>query len=140
VPVNRREARRVEQYMTTRSRLPAIALAAVAAAGLAACGSGGPSYPHSWCAPLVTQFHAKLEQAAYAAGLTALQGQGAPVGQFAADLAAYEHDKAEAATTNDDSFTALAGEPKAIAKVEADIKQLNATCGQPGDAWKSDSI
>ena len=119
----------------------ATAVAVVTAtAALAAFSSSGPSHPHAWCAPLLAQLRGHDNQAAYAAGLTRLQGSGAPVGKLAADLAVYENDKATADVPGTASFAALAAEPAAIAKVSADLQSLNAECGQPADAYKSDAI
>lgn len=116
------------------------ALAALAAAALltAACSSG-PSAP-SWCAPLITQLHAHESGQKYLDGLTALEKQGAPVAQLVKDDTAYRNDQATANTTGTGSFTALADEPKAIAKVGDDLKTLNAACGQPAGAYKSDNV
>jgi hypothetical protein len=123
--------------MTNRARLLAAVLMTLAAASLTACGSG-PSRP-SWCAPLIIQFHAHETRQAYLNGLAAVQGQGAPVGQLITDETAYTQDEADANGTGTNSFAALADAPKVLAKVSADLKGLNAGCGQPADAYKTDN-
>lgn len=123
--------------MTNRTALPAAALAVLAASLAAGC-SPGPSHP-AWCAPLVTQFHAKESRQAYLDGLAAVERQGAPVGQLITDEKAYTQDEADANVPGTDSFAALADAPKALARVSADLKSLNAECGQPADAYKSDN-
>lgn len=123
--------------MTNRARLLAAVLMTLAAVSLAACSSG-PSRP-SWCAPLVTQFHAHETRQAYLSGLAAVQAQGAPVGQLITDETAYTQDEADANGTGTNSFAALADAPKVLAKVSADLKDLNAECGQPASAYESDN-
>jgi hypothetical protein len=135
--VHRARPLRVKWSMTNRARLLAAVLMTLAATSLAACSSGA-SRP-SWCAPLITQFHAHETRQAYLSGLTAVQGQGAPAGQLIADETAYAQDEADANGTGADSFAALADAPKALAKVSGDLKALNAECGQAGDAYKSDN-
>jgi hypothetical protein len=122
--------------MTNYARYLAVVLTVLAAAGLAACSSG-PSYPHTWCAPLIAQFHAKQSQAAYVAGL---QSSGAPAGKLITDIGTYERDQATANVPGTASFSALAAEPGDLAVVSGDLKQLNAECGQAADAYKGDNI
>lgn len=119
--------------------LPAALAVAAATVALAACGSSAPSYPHAWCGPLIVQFHAKETRQAYLDGLVAVGKQGAPTGQLIEDETAYTQDEADAAGTGTDSFAALADAPKVLAKVSADLQQLNAACGQAGGAYKSDN-
>lgn len=80
----------------------------------------------------------RLHQQQFTAALTALEPSGAPVGKLVTDIGAYGKDQAAANIPGTDSFAALADEPKALAKVGADLKGLNAQCGQPADAYKSD--
>jgi hypothetical protein len=123
--------------MTYRAVPLAVVLAALAAVPLAGC-SPGPSHP-AWCAPLVSAFHAHESRQAYLNGLVAAEGKGAPAGKLIEDETAYTQDEADANGTGTDSFAALADAPKALARVSADLQQLNKQCGQPGDAYKSDN-
>lgn len=124
--------------MTNRAVPLAVVLAALAATSLTAC-SPGPPYPHAWCAPLIKQFHVKETCGAYLKGLAAVERQGGPVAALIADESAFAQDEATANTATTGSFAALAAAPAAIAKVIADLKQLNAACGQPASAYKSDN-
>ena len=120
-----------------RASLPLTALTAIAAVTLATgCSSSSPA--PAWCAPLVATFHAHQSRQAYLDGLVAAEGHGAPAGRLIEDETAYTQDEADAASTGTGSFAALAAAPKALAKVSADLKALNAECGQPADAYKSD--
>jgi hypothetical protein len=123
--------------MTSRASSLAVVLAALAIAPLAACSSG-PSRP-AWCSPLTAQFHAKETRQAYLNGLAAAEKSGAPVGRLIADETAYTQNQAAANTPGVAGFSALADAPKVLAKVTADLKALNAECGQAGDAYKSDN-
>lgn len=125
--------------MTNRARLLAAVLMTLAATSLAACSSG-PSRP-SWCAPLITQFHAKETRQAYLSGLAALQRQGAPLATLISDETVLARDEAVAGdpasgTAGFGAVTAAAGVVKFVI---ADQKQLNAECGQPADAYKTDN-
>jgi hypothetical protein len=122
-------------------RRSALAIVAVAAAALTAGCSSGPSHP-SWCGPLITQFHAKVTAQAYQSGLAAIERQGAPVRQLAADDAAYDKDRAVMDDPNSGTagYNAVFDAQKKLEKVEADLKSLNATCGQPSDAWQKDDV
>jgi len=123
-------------------KLPLLAASVVlAAAPAAACSSGAPSYPHSWCAPLIAQFHAKESRQAYLDGLSALQGQGAPVAQLVADENKYVKDQEAASDPGSGTggFDAIAAEPADFAKIGADLKTLNSECGQAADAYKGDN-
>jgi hypothetical protein len=113
----------------------------LAAAPAAACSSVAPSYPHSWCAPLIAQFHAKESRQAYLSGLTALQKSGAPVAQLIADESQVVKDVAAIndASSGTAGYTAGANAPGDLAKVAADLKTLNGECGQAADAYKSDN-
>jgi hypothetical protein len=122
--------------MTSCARSLAAVLTVLAAASLAACSSG-PSYPHTWCAPLIAQFHAHQAQAAYVAGL---QSSGAPVGKLITDIGTYEQDQATANVPGIASFSAGAAEPGDLAVVSGDLKALNAECGQAADAYKGDHV
>jgi hypothetical protein len=64
----------------------------------------------------------------YQAELAAFQKQGAPAGQYAADLAAYEHDKAVANSDSVASFAAVGAMGKDLARMSADLKALAAQC------------
>lgn len=121
-------------------KLPSLAAAALLAS-LAACGSSGTSYPHTWCGPLIAQFHAHESRQAYLDGLASLQKQGAPVAQLIADENKFVKDQETAADPGSGTagFDALAAEPADSAKIGADLKALNSECGQPGDAYKSDN-
>jgi hypothetical protein len=123
--------------MTNRAPLAA-ALTVLAAASLTGCGSG-PSYPHSWCPPLIAQFHAKESRQAYLSGLAAVQKQGAPVSRLITDESTYTQNQATADVPGTAGFAAVAAAPAVFAKVGADLKELNAECGQPADAYKSDN-
>lgn len=125
--------------MTPRTRLSAAALAAVAAASLAAGCSSSPASPHAWCTPLITQFHAKETRQAYLNGLAAVERQGAPVQALITDEAAYTQNQATASTPGTAGFGAVASAPAVLAKVSADLKELNSECGQDADAYKSDN-
>jgi hypothetical protein len=120
-------------------RVRALALAALAAVVLPGCSSG-PSYPHSWCGPLMTQLRTSETRSAENAGLAALQKSGAPVGELAADLTAYEHVLAAENGSGTASYSAVLNAPAALAKLGADLKQLNSECGQPATAYKSDIV
>lgn len=124
--------------MTNRARSLAVIVAVLTAASLAACSSG-PSSPHPWCAPLIVQFHAHESRQAYLNGLAAIEKQGAPVGKLITDETAYTQNQAAANTPGVAGFSALAGAPKVLARVSADLKELNAECGQAADAYKSDN-
>jgi hypothetical protein len=123
----------------TRRAAPLAALVLLAAAPLAAGCSSAPSYPHAYCGPLITQFHAKESRQAYLAGLAAVQKQGAPVAALIKDESAYARDEATASVPGTAGFGALAGAPAALGRVGADLQKLNAACGQPADAWKADN-
>jgi hypothetical protein len=127
--------------MSNRAWPLAAVLAVAAAAGLAACSSS-PSYPYAWCAPLITQFHAKETQAAYLAAILALDVPGVPLGNLVKDETAYAADKQAASdpASGTDGFSAVERAPGDLAKVSADLKQLNADCGQPADSYKSDNV
>lgn len=130
----------VQWGMTYRAVPLAVVVASLAAAGLAGCSSSSsPSFPHAWCGPLITQFHAKETRGAYLHGLAAAEKKGAPVAGLIADESAFAQDEATANTATTGSFAALAAAPAAIAKVIADLKQLNAECGQPAGAYKGDN-
>lgn len=121
-----------------RKLLPALAAVPLAAL-LAACGSPAPSYPHAWCGPLIAQLHARQTRQAEIDGVRALTKSGAPVTQWVTDETAYAANRDAANSTGDGSFAAVAAGPAALAKVTADLKDLNAQCGQPADAYKSDN-
>jgi hypothetical protein len=127
--------------MTCRAWPLAAVLALSAAAGLAACSSS-PSYPHAWCDSLITQFHAHETQAAYLAALLDLDVSGVPLGNLVKDETAYAADKQAASdpASGTAGFSALGRAPADLAKVSADLKQLNADCGQPADAFKADNV
>jgi hypothetical protein len=59
-------------------------MVAAAATSLAVVLSG-PSYPHSWCGPVLTQLHAHETQSASDANMSALESQGAPAGKLISD-------------------------------------------------------
>jgi hypothetical protein len=124
--------------MTNRASLLAATLAVLAAAPLAACSSA-PSSPHPWCAPLIAQFHVHETRQAYLNGLAAVGKSGAPVGELLADEAAYTENQATANSLSTAGFAAVSAAPKVLAKVSADLQQLNAECGQAADAYKSDN-
>jgi hypothetical protein len=126
--------------MTLRARSLAAALVILAAAPVAAGCSSGPSYPHSWCAPLIAQFHAKETRQAYIAGIAALEKSGAPVQQLVTDDTALEANQAAANAPGTAGFGAVAAAPALVAKISADQKVLNADCGQAPDAYKSDNV
>lgn len=128
----------VKWGMTNRAA-PLAALTVLAAATLAACGSSAPSYPHAWCGPLITAFHAKETRQAYLNGLAATQKQGAPVAQLIADETAYTQNQATANSTGTGGFAAVAAAPAVLAKVIADLRQLNSECGQAASAYKADN-
>lgn len=124
-----------------RKRLLAVTgAAALAVACLAACSSA-PSYPHAWCSPLVTAFHAHVTRAAYVAALLDLENSGAPVGSLVKDETAYAADEQSAndPASGTAGFSALGAAPADLAKVSADLQQLNAECGQAASAYKSDN-
>ena len=127
--------------MSHRSRLPAAAVAALAAASLAAGCSSGPSYPHAWCQPLIADWHAHETRTAYVAQLLALDTPGVPLGNLVRDETAYAADEQAASdpASGTAGFGALGAAPGDLAKVSADLKALNADCGQPADAYKSDN-
>jgi hypothetical protein len=115
------------------------AAAAVLAASTALAGCSGPSYPHSWCGPLITQFHAHETRGQYLAKLSALQGAGAPVGRLEADENTYLNTLAEADGSGTQSYSATLALPAALQAISSDQQQLNQECGQPADAYKSDN-
>jgi hypothetical protein len=120
-------------------RAASLAALALLAAPLAAGCSPGLSYPHAYCGPLIAQFHAKESRQAYLAGLAAVQKQGAPVAALIKDETVYARDAATAAVPGTQGFGAVADAPAALGKVAVDLRQLNAACGQPADAYKSDN-
>lgn len=107
------------------------------AGGLAA--TSGPSYPHSWCGPLIAQFHAHETRQAYEARLAAVQRLGAPVGKLIADETTYGQDEAATNSPGTAGYSAVLAATGAIGAVSADLQQLNADCGQPADAYKTDN-
>lgn len=117
--------------------IPCALAAAVTAAALAGCSSG-PSRP-AWCGPLITAFHAHETRQAYLNGLAALQKQGAPVGQLITDETKYTENQADASVPGVSGFGAVASAPAVLGRVSADLKALNAQCGQDADAFKSDN-
>jgi hypothetical protein len=131
---------RVEQGMTNCAR-PLAGLTVLAAVTLAACGSS-PSYPHAWCAPLITQFHAHETRAAYVAALLALDVPGVPLGSLVKDETVYAADEQAASdpASGTAGFGALASAPADLAKVSGDLKELNSDCGQPASAYKGDNV
>ena len=122
--------------MTNRaSSLAAVLVTVALAAPLAAGCSSSPSRP-AWCAPLIAAFHEPRQ--AYLNGLATVQKQGAPVGKLITDEAAYTANQASANSLGTAGFAAVAAAPKVLAKVSADLQQLNGQCGQPAGAYKSD--
>lgn len=114
------------------------ALVILAAAPLAA-GCSSPSHP-SWCGPLVTQFHAHETRQAYIAALTVLEKSGAPLRQMVADDTALERNQVTANAVGTAGFAAVAAAPALVARIDVDLKALNAACGQPANSWKADNV
>jgi hypothetical protein len=124
------------------NRLRVIAASAVAVAGIttaAVIATSGPSYPHSWCGPVIIQLQAHQSAGQYLANLDTLQSKGAPVGQLITDQQAYLADETGENTDTSASYGDVFAATGDLDKVAADLKQINAECEQPGDAWKTDN-
>ena len=85
----------------------AAAAIVIAAAASAAVLLSGPSYPHSWCGPVLAQVHAHETQGAFDTNMSALENQGAPVGNLISDGDAASED--EAAADNSDPSSGFSG-------------------------------
>jgi hypothetical protein len=103
--------------------------------------TSGPSYPHSWCGPVLAQFHAHESQSAFDANMTGLENQGAPVGSLISDGDAAAQDESDA--DNDDATNGMGADlagMNELQNVGADLNQLNRECGQSASASKDDNF
>jgi hypothetical protein len=103
-----------------------------------------PSYPHAWCAPVLTQLHirGKSDQD-YAAAMTRLARRDhAPVGKLVDDLRDYAVASSGLLQFPNDREPSgsVAGVVSIFAAVKGDLRVLNRTCGQPAAAYQSDSF
>ena len=104
---------------------------------------GGPSYPHSWCGPVMAQLTGSGgTQQALVSGLEHAQRQDhAPVGSLLSDLFAYEAARVAVEDgSNLDALSNLANERAALNVVAFDLRAVNRECGQPPNAYKHDNI
>jgi hypothetical protein len=132
-------AARARQWtMTHRARTAAAALAVSAVTALAGCSSG-PTYPHAWCGPLVAEFHAKDTWPARQAAYQSAGNAGAPVASLIADESRLYADKAAENEPGTAGYAAVPDAVTAVKKIGADLKALNADCGQPAGAYESDN-
>ena len=118
-----------------------ITAAAVLLVGVVAGGIvlSEPSYPHSWCGPVLAEMHARSgTQGGYEAAMARIHRQDhAPVGRLLTDL--YAYDAAHAAAEDGNNFTALGnlgGAMSALRVVGGDLKVIGRECGQPKGAYE----
>lgn len=120
-----------------------VAAGAITATLLATGVIGGPSYPHSWCGPVLAQLHKSGgTQQALLSGLRQTRRQDhAPVGNLLNDL--YSYDTARAIVQNGSNMNImsdLANEGAALQVVASDLRNINRECAQPPKAYKHDDI
>lgn len=125
-----------------RNRI-ALGAAGAAAAAILATGlvfaTAGPSYPHSWCGPVLMQLHARETQGKFDANMSALEGQGAPVSQLIIDGDAATQDAAAANSSNEAAFSGGLAAIGDLDRASADLKRINQACRQPPSAYKNDN-
>ena len=100
---------------------------------------GGPSYPHSWCGPVIAQLTASGgTQQTLMSGLQRAQNQDhAPIGGLVSDLYSYEAARVAVEDGSDlDALSNLANEEAALRVVASDLQTVNRECGQPSNAYK----
>jgi hypothetical protein len=128
---------------------PRILAAAAPAAVLAAAGVSAaflltnPSYPHAWCGPVLAELHAKggSEQGYETTMAQIEQRDHAPVGQLLSDLYAYGAAySGEQAADNVQVLGAIGNTMGTLNAVGNDLKAINAQCGQPPGAYKTDAL
>jgi hypothetical protein len=103
----------------------------------------GPSYPHSWCGPVLAELHMKGgSETDFENALSQIQQiDGAPLGALLSDLAAYDAANADVQTSNNfQVLGALGSAEGALQGVKLDLEQINRDCGQPANAASNDSI
>jgi hypothetical protein len=135
--------RRLRRFGTRR--LIAVGGAAVLGIGSAvtAVVMSGPSYPHAWCGPVLTELHVRRgSDLGYAAGLVLLRHHDhAPVGRLLSDLKDYAVAHSVVQYRNDVTPSgSAAGMASTFAAVKFDLQALNRQCGQPPAAYESDSF
>jgi hypothetical protein len=102
-----------------------------------------PSYPHAWCRPLLTAVHVRGESdLGYAAVLVRLRSRDhAPVTRLLSDLDDYTVASSVGLDQNNVTPTgSAAGMTSTFTAVKSDLQALNRECGQPPDAYQSDSF
>jgi hypothetical protein len=103
----------------------------------------GPSYPHAWCGPLLTQLHVRGESdRRYAAALVRLRRRdGAPVGALLSDLSDYAVARSVVQYQNDVTPSgSVAGMASTFTAVNGDLRALSRKCGQPPGAYEGGSF
>lgn len=128
-------------------RQRALVTAGCAAVLLAAVAAGvvvsGPSYPHAWCGPVLSELHGRGESGlGYAAALARLRRRDhAPVGRLVSDLRDYAVAGSVAQYDTDVTPSgSAAGVMSTFAAVQGDLRALSRRCGQPPGAYEGDSF
>jgi hypothetical protein len=125
-----------------RSRQPVLIVAAAVVLAAEAVAAGvllsEPSYPHSWCGPVLAELHASGgTEGDYEATMTRLQSQDhAPVGKLLADL--YQYDQAKDTEESANNFAVLGAAGNAMSALETvsgDLRVIGRECGQPKGAY-----
>ncbi len=101
--------------------------------------TSGPSYPHSWCGPVLAQLHSRENQDQFDSNMAALESRGAPVANLISDGDAAVEDQAIADNASlgaaaADLITAMNADNQA----SADLQVINRDCAQPANAYKND--
>jgi hypothetical protein len=126
-----------------RGLIAAGCAAVVVIAAVTAVVVNRPSYPHSWCGPLLTELHVRGESdLGYASALARLQHRDhAPVGSLLSDLHGYAvaHSVVQYHADVTPSGS-VAGMVSTFAAVKDDLRALNRRCGQPPGAYQGDSF
>jgi hypothetical protein len=102
-----------------------------------------PSYPHSWCGPLLTELHVRSGgDPGYAAALARLRHRDhAPVGGLLSDLHDYAVAHSVVEYHNDQTPSgSVTGMVSTFAAVQGDLRALNRKCDQPPRAYQGDSF
>lgn len=141
------EHRHLAPYLRGRRALIAAGSAAALLIGAISITTAvvvsGPSYPYAWCRPLLTAVHVRgKSDLGYAAVLVRLRSRDhAPVTRLLSDLDDYSVASSVGLDQNNVTPTgSAAGMTSTFTAVKSDLQALNRDCGQPPDAYQSDSF